>query len=81
MNIVRSAFPLLLLVAGACGSSDSETPKAAPGAVERTVEELDRNEAAERAQTIRKLDREAEARADEAQRRIRESERQRLKQD
>ena len=79
MNIVRTALPLLLLMTAACGSS--ETPKAAPGAVERTVAELDRNEAAERAQTIRKLDREAEARADEAQRRIKASERQRLKQD
>ena len=81
MNIVRTAFPMLLLMAGACGPSESEAPKAAPGAVERTVAELDRNEAAERAQTIRKLDREAEARAAEAQRRIRASERQRLKQD
>ena len=79
MNIARTAFPLLLLMAAAC--ERSETPKAAPGAVERTVAELDRNEAAERNQTIRKLDREAQARADEAQRRIRESERQRMKQD
>ena len=75
MNIVRTAFPLLLLIAAGCGSSD--TPQAAPGAVERTVAELDRNEAAERARTARKLDREAEARADEAERRIRASERQR----
>ena len=81
MNITRTAFPLLLLIAGACGPSQSEPPQAAPGAVERTVAELDRNEAAERAQTIRKLDREAEARADEAERRITASERQRLKQD
>ena len=79
MNIARTAFPLLLLIAAGCGPS--ETPKAPPGAVERTVEELDRNEAAERAQTIRKLDREAEARAAEAQRRIRASERQQPKQD
>ena len=79
MNIARTAIPLLLLMTAGCGPS--ETPKAAPGAVERTVAELDRNEAAERNQTIRKLDREAQARADEAQRRIRASERQRLKQD
>jgi len=79
MNIVRTAFPLLLLIAVACGSS--ETPKAPPGAVERTVAELDRNEAAERAQTIRKTDREAEARADEAQRRIKASERRQPKQE
>lgn len=79
MNIARTAIPLLLLMTSACGPS--ETPKAAPGAVERTVAELNRSEAAERAQTIRKLDREAEARADEAERRIRASERQRLKQD
>ncbi len=76
MNIARTAFSLLLLTsAAACGPS--ETPKAAPGAVERTVEELDRNEAAERAQTIRKLDREADVRADKAERRIRKSEGQR----
>lgn len=79
MNIARTAFPLLLMMIAGCGTS--ETPKAAPGAVEQTVAELDRNEADERAQTIRKLDREAQARADEAQRRIRASERQRLKQD
>ena len=79
MTIARIAFPLLLLIAAACGPS--ETPKAAPGAVERTVAELDRNEAAERAQTIRKVQREEEARAKEAERRIRASERERLKQD
>ena len=79
MNIVRTAFPSLLFVAAGCGPS--EMPQAAPGAVERTVAELERNEAAERARTIRKTEREAEARAAEAQRRIRASERQRLKQD
>jgi hypothetical protein len=75
MNIVRTAFSLMLLGAAGCGPS--ETPQAAPGAVERTVAELERNEAAERARTIRKTEREAEARAAEAQRRIRASERQR----
>jgi hypothetical protein len=80
MKFANNAFHLLLLTSAA-GCGPSETPKAAPGAVERTVAELDRNEAAERAQTVRKLDREAEARADEAERRIRASERQRLKQD
>ena len=79
MNVVRTACPLLLLVAAGCGQS--EIPQAAPGAVERTVAELERNEAAERARTIRQTEREAEARAADAQRRIRASERQRLKQD
>ena len=79
MNIVRTAFPLLLLTASGCGPS--ETPEAAPGAVERTVAELERNESVERAQTMRKLEREAEARADQAERRIRASERQQPKQD
>jgi hypothetical protein len=73
MNIVRTAFPLLLLAAAGCGPS--ETPQAAPGAVERTVAELERNEAAERARTIRQTEREADARSAEAQRRIRQSER------
>ena len=79
MMIARTVLPLLLLTASGCGPS--ETPTAAPGAVERTVAELDRNEAAERAETIRKLDREAQARAEEAQQRIRASARQRAKQD
>jgi hypothetical protein len=79
MNMARTGFPLLLLIASACGQS--ETQKAAPGAVERTVAELDRKEAAERAQTIRKVRREAQARADDAARRIRASERQQPKQD
>ena len=79
MNLARTALPLLLLMIAGCGTS--ETPSAAPGAVEQTVAELDRNEAAERQETIRKLDSEARERAEEAQRRIRASERQRLKQD
>ena len=56
----------------ACGSS--ETQEAAPGAVERTTRELDRNAAAELKTTIRKADREADARADAAKRRIAASE-------
>ena len=79
MTIARIAFPLLLVIAAACGPS--ETPKAAPGAVERTVAELDRNEAAERAQTVREVQREEEARAKAAERRIQASKRQPLKQD
>lgn len=79
MNLARTAFVLPILALAACGGSD--TPKAAPGAVERTVEQLERNEAAERAQTIRKVDREAEARANQAERRIKASEKQRLRQD
>jgi hypothetical protein len=45
---------------------------AAPGAVERTTEALDRNTAAEQAETTRSNDRDAEVRADAAARRIRD---------
>jgi hypothetical protein len=77
MIAIRTAAPLLLLVG--CGSE--EAPKAPPGAVEQVTEALDRNEAAERKQTIRRLDREAEQRAVAAERRIEASEKARLKGD
>ena len=61
-----------LLALAACGSA--EAPEAAPGAVERTTRELDRNAAAEMNQVIRKADDEAAERADAAKKRIRASE-------
>ena len=62
MTLIRIAAPLSLFALSACGSS--ETPQAAPGAVERTTAELDRNEAAGRRDTVRRIEREAEARSD-----------------
>jgi TolA-binding protein len=59
---------LLLLTLASCGSS--EAPEAAPGAVERTTAELDRNDATERRDTIRRIENEAEARTDRFERRI-----------
>ena len=59
---------LLLLALAACGSS--EAPEAAPGAVERTTAELDRNDATERRDTIRRIENEAEARTDRFEQRI-----------
>ncbi len=52
----------------ACGAEPA--PQAAPGAVERTTEALDRQDAAEKAATTRRNDREADARADAAERRL-----------
>ena len=45
-------------------------PEAPPGAVERTADELDRNEAAELKQTVRRIEVEADARADDSKQRI-----------
>ncbi len=64
----RTAPFLLLLALSACGSK--ETPEAPPGSVERTTESLARNEAAERVETIRRIDRDAQARAEDSKRRI-----------
>jgi hypothetical protein len=75
--------PTILLAAAsalaACGQSD--TPTAAPGAVERTTRELDRNAATEMNALIRKADREADERADVAKQRIADSERARRRDD
>ena len=61
-----------LTLLAACGSEP--TPEAAPGAVERTTRELDRNAAAAMNSAIRKADDEAAGRADAAKNRIRASE-------
>lgn len=74
-----AAAAALLFPLAACGSS--ETPQAAPGAVERTVEALDRNEALERDRTVRTLHREEDLRAEQAERRIEAVESERTKQD
>jgi hypothetical protein len=68
MTMIRpSAFlPLLALVA--CGPR--ETPQAPPGSVERTADALDRKDAAERNATVRRIEDEAEARADDSEQRI-----------
>ena len=80
----RMMRPFILLAAAgalaACGESDN-TPKAAPGAVERTTRELDRNAAAEMNAVIRKADREADVRADVAKQRIADSEKARRRDD
>lgn len=69
----RSAlFPLLLALAS-CGSS--EKPQAPPGAVEAATAELDRNDAIERRDTVRRIENEAEARTDRFERRIKAIER------
>ena len=63
----------LLLALSACNSS--KAPEAAPGTVERTTAELDRNDATERRDTIRRIENEAEARTDRFERRIKAIER------
>jgi hypothetical protein len=73
---------ILLAAAGALGScGEADTPKAAPGAVERTTRELDRNAATEMNALIRKADREADVRADVAKQRIADSEKARHRDD
>lgn len=69
MMFSRAAAILIPLALAGCGSEPA--PKAAPGAVERTTEAIDRNEAAERAAIIHSNEREEDARADAAERRIR----------
>jgi len=69
MIFSRTAAISIALALSACGSADP--PEAPPGAVEQVTEELARNEAAERIETIRRIDREAEARAAASKRRIR----------
>lgn len=61
------SLPLLLAIA-ACGSP--EAPEAPPGAVERVTEQLDRNDAIERRDTIKRIENEAEARTDRFEQRI-----------
>ena len=70
MRMTALAFALTPLAA--CGSA--ETPEAAPGAVERTTRELDRNAADQMNQALRKSDDEAAVRADAAKDRIAASE-------
>ncbi len=69
MILLRPSAILLCLALSGCGPEPA--PKAAPGAVERTTEALDRDEAAERVATIKSNDREADARGAAAARRIR----------
>jgi predicted small lipoprotein YifL len=64
----RTIALVSLLALAACGRGD--TPEAPPGAVERTAEALERNEAAELNRTARRIDDEAEARADDSKQRI-----------
>jgi hypothetical protein len=68
MNLAQTASLLSLLALASCGPRD--TPQAPPGAVERTTEALDRNEAAQKKETVRRIDDEAEARADDSKDRI-----------
>lgn len=66
---VSRTLPLVFLIPlAACGAS--ETPEAPPGSVERLTTQLDRNEAAERRATARRIDREAEARTERFEQRI-----------
>ncbi len=76
----RILLTSLVLALCACGGS-AETAEAPPGAVERTTEALARNEAAEQKATIRKIDREAEVRAEASKDRIEAIERNRSQQD
>jgi hypothetical protein len=68
MTSARTAAFLSLLALAACGPG--KMPEAPPGAVERTADELDRNEAAELKQTVRRIEVEADARADDSKQRI-----------
>lgn len=69
-SMQAAAATLFCLALAGCGPEAA--PVAAPGAVERTTEALDRNTAAEQAETTRSNDRDAEVRADAAARRIRD---------
>jgi hypothetical protein len=79
MTSARSLLLLPLLILGGCEAA--EAPKAQPGAVERTADALDRNEAAERNATIRRLEREAQIRAADSEERIKDIERRQEKGD
>ena len=73
MSLQRTfILPAILALAG-CGSS--ETPQAAPGAVEAATAQLDRNDAAERRGTIERIENEAEQRTDRFEKRIKAIER------
>lgn len=71
-TLILSALAVLLGLA-ACGSSDQ--PQAPPGAVEAATAQLDRNDAAERRDTIERIENEAEERTDRFERRIKAIER------
>ena len=60
-------LPLLSL--GACGPSET-IAEAPPGAVERATDTLDRDALTERNDTIRRIENEADVRADDSKRRI-----------
>ena len=68
MRPIAAASLLALGLLCACGPR--ATPEAPPGAVERTTEALARNEAAELNRTARRIDAEAEARAEASEERI-----------
>lgn len=68
MIMFRASALLSLLALAACGPGD--TPQPPPGAVERTADALDRNDAAERKETVRRIEDEADARADDSKQRI-----------
>ncbi len=68
MTSTRTIALLSLLALGGCGPG--ETPEAPPGAVERTADALDRNDAAQRNQTVRRIEAEAEARSEDFEERI-----------
>jgi predicted small lipoprotein YifL len=71
LSIPLFLAPLLALAA--CGSP--QAPEAPPGAVEAATAELDRNDAIERRDTIKRIENEAEARTEDAERRIKAIER------
>jgi hypothetical protein len=74
MDFVRTCLLPPLLALAACGPS--ETPaEAPPGAVERTTDALDRAAAADQRDTVRRIENEAEVRADDSKRRIKAVER------
>jgi TolA-binding protein len=80
MPVFRTASILLPLVAlVACGSPQS--PEAAPGAVERTTAQLDRDDAREKSITVRRIEDEAEARSDRFDGRIAAIEKESAKRD
>ena len=67
---------LPLLPLAACGPSET-LAEAPPGAVERATDTLDRDALTERNDTIRRIENEAEIRADDSKRRIKAIERDR----
>ena len=68
MILSRIVPSLLLAALAACGAS--KEPEAAPGSVERLAAQLDRNAAVERAETVSRIDREAEERKVDFEQRI-----------